>query len=76
MSFDGLDTLLKILFGLSIVGVIGIIMLVVGGIMYLSSAGDEDRIDTGKKIVKYSLIGIFLSLASLVIVTQLVAFFS
>jgi len=63
-------------FLLSVVGVIGIIMLVVGGLMYLTSAGDEDRIETGKKMVKYSIIGVLLSLASLVLVTQIAQFFA
>lgn len=58
-------------FLLSIVGVLTIIMLIVGGIMYLTSAGDDDRVKTAKKIVTYSIIGIFISLASLVIVKQL-----
>lgn len=62
-------------FLLSIVGVLAIIMLVVGGIMYLTAAGDEDRIDSGKKIVKYSIIGIVVALAALVIVSQIAAFF-
>jgi len=63
-------------FLLSVVGVIGIIMLVIGGLMYLTAAGDEDRINTGKKIVNYSIIGIAVALAALVIVTQIAAFFS
>ena len=62
-------------FLLSIVGVLAIIMLVVGGIMYLTAAGDEDRIDTGKSIVKWSIIGIAVALAALVIVTQIAEFF-
>lgn len=61
-------------FLLSVVGVIALIMLVVGAFMYLTAAGDEDRIDTGKKIVKYSLIGITIALAALVIVRQIAAF--
>jgi hypothetical protein len=63
-------------FLLSIVGVIGIIMLVIGGLMYLTAAGDEDRINTGKRIVNYSIIGIAVALAALVIVTQIAAFLS
>lgn len=63
-------------FLLSIVGVIGIIMLVVGGLMYLTAAGDEERIGTGKKIVQYSIIGIGIALAALVIVTQIANFFA
>jgi len=62
-------------FLLSVIGVIGIIMLVVGGLMYLTAAGDEDRIKTGKKIVTYSLIGISVALAALVIVTQMAGLF-
>ncbi len=62
-------------FLLSIVGVLAIIMLVVGGIMYLTAAGNEDQLDSGKKIVKYSIIGIAVALASLVIVSQIATFF-
>lgn len=62
-------------FLLSIVGVLAIIMLVVGGIMYLTAAGNEDQIDSGKKIVTYSIIGIAVALAALVIVSQIASFF-
>lgn len=44
--------------------------------MYMTSAGDEDRMDTGKKIVQYSIIGIAIALGSLVLVTQLARFFA
>ncbi len=63
-------------FLLSIVGVLAIIMLVVGGIMYMTAAGNEDRIDTGKKIVTYSIVGIAVALAALVIVTQIAVLFA
>lgn len=62
-------------FLLSIVGVIAITMLVVGGMMYIAAAGDEDRMKTGKSIVVYSLIGITIALAALVIVTQVAMLF-
>lgn len=62
-------------FLLSIVGVLAIIMLVVGGIMYLTAAGNEDQLDSGKKIVQYSIIGIAVALAALVIVSQIAEFF-
>lgn len=62
-------------FLLSIVGILAIIMLVIGGIMYLTAAGDEDHIDSGKKIVKYSVIGILTALAAMVIVSQIATFF-
>ena len=63
-------------FLLTIIGILAIIMLVIGGIIYLTAAGNEDQIDRGKKIVKYSIIGILIALASLVLVKQVAGFFS
>jgi len=62
-------------FLLGIAGVLTLIMLVIGGIMYLTSAGDEDRIDSGKKIFRNSLIGIVIILAAMVLVQQVAKFF-
>ncbi|MDO8565886.1 MAG: hypothetical protein Q7S04_01720 [Candidatus Moranbacteria bacterium] len=62
-------------FLLSIVGVLTVIMMVVGGVIYLTAAGNEDQIDTGKKIVNYATIGILVSLASLILVRQIASFF-
>ncbi len=58
-------------FLLGIFGTLAIIMLLIGGIMYLTSAGDQNRIDSGKKIFKYSVIGILVAFSSLVIVGQI-----
>ena len=63
-------------FLLGILGVLAMVMLVIGGIMYLTSAGDEDRIDKGKKIFTYSLIGIIVAMSSLVVVKQIAKFFA
>ena len=68
-----LTNVLTFLTGL--VGILSIIMLVIGALMILSSAGSEDRIDDGKKIVKYSIIGIVVAFAALVIVKQVAALF-
>lgn len=62
-------------FLLGISGVLSIIMMVIGGIMYLTSAGDEERIKKGKDIFKFSVLGIIIVLASLVIVRQIAKFF-
>ena len=62
-------------FLLGIAGVLTLIMLVIGGIMYLTSAGDEERIDSGKKIFRNSLIGIVIILVSMVLVQQIAKFF-
>lgn len=58
-------------FILSIFGILAVIMLVVGGMMYLSSAGDEDRIDTAKKTIKWAIVGIVVSFSAVVIVQQI-----
>jgi len=62
-------------FLLASVGILSVIMLVVGGVMYLSSAGSEDRIDQGKKIVTNAIIGIIISLSAMVLVRQIALFF-
>jgi len=55
---------------LSVLGIIAIISLVIGGGMYLTAYGDEKKIETAKKIVTYAIIGITISLASIVIVRE------
>lgn len=71
------EILLRVLnFLLGIVGILAIIMLVAGGIMFLGAAGDTTRIGTAKKIVTFALLGIVVALASLVIVRQLAEFFA
>ena len=57
-------------FFLSIIGILSVIMLVVGGSAYLTSAGDEGRAETAKNIVKWAIVGIAVAFASLAIVTQ------
>lgn len=56
---------------LSILGIIAIISLVIGGGMYLTAYGDEKRIETGKKIIIYSIIGIVVALSAVVIVNEI-----
>jgi len=57
-------------FLLSIVGILAIISIVIGAIMYLTAYGDEDKAKTGKKIITYSLIGIAVALVALILVQQ------
>lgn len=62
-------------FTLSIAGIIAIIALAIGGIMYLTSGGDEERAKKGKNIFVYSVIGIIIVVGSLAIVSQIDSFF-
>ena len=63
-------------FLLSIIGVLAIISLVVAGLLYLTAAGDQKRIDTAKKAFFYAVIGIIVAFGALVIVSQLGALFA
>ncbi len=58
-------------FLLSVFGILAIIALVIGGGMYLTAYGDEKKIDSGKKIITYALIGIVVALSSLVLTRQI-----
>lgn len=62
-------------FLLSIIGVLAIIMLVIGGLIYLTAAGNENKAETGKKIVTYAVVGVSVALAALVITTQVASLF-
>jgi Fe2+ transport system protein B len=61
-----LENVLKWILG--IFGVIAIISFVVSGIQYFMAAGDEKNMDTAKRNMTYSIIGIIVALASFVII--------
>lgn len=62
-------------FLLGSMGILALIMMVIGAIMYLTSAGDEGMAGKGKDIFKYALIGVLMAMISMVLVTQIAAFF-
>lgn len=49
---------------LAVVGLLSVIFIVVGGIMYILSTGDPGRIQRAKNIVKNSMIGLIIALVS------------
>lgn len=59
---------------LNIIGALSVLMLVVGGIMYITSAG-SDRAETGRKIVVNAIIGLVVAILSLVMVTAIASVF-
>ena len=63
-----LVNVLKLL--LSIVGFLAIISMVVGAIWMLTAVGDEERYELGKKTAGYSILGLTIALAALVIANQ------
>jgi hypothetical protein len=53
---------------LGIFGFIGIIGFVISGIMYLTSAGNEEQIKKAKSAMTWSLVGVVVGLIGLVII--------
>lgn len=49
-----------------VVGIAGVIGFCIAGILYLTSMGDQTRIDRAKSAMLYSIIGIVVALAGLV----------
>jgi len=59
---------IKFLF--SILGAIGMIGIITGAIVYMTSAGNEQQSRNGRKMIIYSIIGIIIALSAVVIVRQ------
>jgi len=53
-----------LLWVLGVAGSIALFMLIVGGVMYITSAGDEQKVATAKKIFNFTIIGLILILIS------------
>lgn len=53
---------------LSLVGILGVIGFAIAGILYLTAAGDEDRIGTAKKAMTWAIVGVLVALLGLVVV--------
>ncbi len=53
---------------LGILASLSILMIIVSGVMYITSAGDQGRIDTAKKMLTYSIVGLVVALLSYAIV--------
>lgn len=55
-------------FFLGFLGVVAVIMVIYGGITYVTAAGKDDAIGNAKKIITYALIGIVIILISFAVV--------
>lgn len=53
---------------LGLFGVIGILGFIISGILYLTAAGDEDRMQSAKRAMMYSIIGVVVGLVGFVII--------
>jgi hypothetical protein len=57
-----LGRILSFVFGLA--GAIFVIMIIVGGLQYLTSAGNEEAAGKAKKLMTYAVIGIVITVAA------------
>lgn len=53
---------------LIIVGILGVIGFAISGVLYLTAAGDEDRINSAKRAMIYSITGVIVALLGLVVI--------
>lgn len=60
--------------GLSILGALALFFFVYGGFVWLIAAGNQERIERGKKILGNTLIGVIIGLTSWMIVNVVIAF--
>lgn len=53
---------------LGLVGFLGVIGFAVAGILYLTAAGDEEKITTAKRAMTWSIVGVIVALLGVVII--------
>jgi len=58
-------------FSLRYLGALALLMFVVGGIIWLTSGGNQERVARGKKILVGTTVGIIIVMGSFIIVTKL-----
>ena len=59
---DYINALYK--YGIGIIGILAAIALMIGGIIWLTAAGNQTRISEAKKIIKNSVFGVIISLSA------------
>ena len=56
------------LWGLGLIGIIGIIGFIIAGVLYLTAAGDDKKMESAKKAMTYSIVGVVVALMGWVII--------
>ena len=57
---------------LYIVGVLAVVMIIYGGFVYMTSAGDAAKVNKGKTILIYSIVGLVIAILAYAIVNFVV----
>lgn len=59
-------------FALGFLGLIAVIVVIYGGALYVTAAGEEERTQTGKKAITYAVIGLLIILGSFAFVNTII----
>ncbi len=57
---------------LTFLGLLAVIMVIYGGVTYVTSAGNDEAVGNAKKIIMYALIGIIVIMLSFVLVNAII----
>src|SRR5260221_7881399 len=60
-------------FALGFLGLIAVVVIIYGGFLYVTAAGNEEQAGKGKKALTYSIIGILIILSSFAIVNTILS---
>lgn len=69
---DTLNSLANWLLG--IIAVIAVILILWGGFLYITAAGNQEKLDKGKGVVIYGLIGVLVAILAFAIVSFVASF--
>jgi len=60
---------------LAVVAIIAVVFIVIGGVRYITSQGDEDAVELAKNTIIYSIVGLIVIILSAVIINIFLGLF-
>jgi len=74
-SADVVQLILKVInYAIIIIGVLGVLIFIYAGFLYLTAAGDQERLDRAKNTLLYAVVGIVVSVLGFVAVATVQRF--
>lgn len=55
-------------FALMFLGLVAVVMVIYGGILYVTAAGKDDQAGNGKKVIMYAIVGIIIIMLSFALI--------
>lgn len=72
-STDLREFVIKIVnFALGFLGLIAVIIVIYGGVLYVTAAGEEEKTQTGKKAITYAVVGLLIIMGSFAFVNTII----